>query len=360
MERKENQRQSNFEALRIFAMFLVLVVHADYYSLGAPGLAEVKASPFSSYIRMLIESFSIVCVNVFVLISGWFGIHPKVKNFCKFIFQCLFFYIGIYLICLILQISEFSLEGIAECFSLTKSGWFIKAYIGLYILSPVLNSFIDVASAKQIKLFLLFFYIFQTLYSWLTEAAVFFENGYSTISFVGLYVLARYVRTKKEKIFNYSAKKDFIIYAIISLFISLCAFLPYVTINGLNIGNNKIISFIDIVSNRIFLYNNPLVIISSLYLLLGFSKLKFKNSFVNWIGASSFAVFLFHVNPNLCDTFFKPIIQLIYNRGGHGVESLIFIFMFLILIFIIAVLLDQVRLLCWRHIDSVKKAKESK
>lgn len=356
MECKVSQRQSNFEALRILAMFLVLVVHADYYSLGAPDLVDVKASPLSSYIRMFIESLSIVCVNVFVLISGWFGIHPKVKNFCKFIFQCLFFFIGIYLICLLLQSAEFSLKGIAECFSLTKSGWFIKAYIGLYILSPVLNSFIDAASGKQIKFFLLFFYIFQTLYSWLTEAAVFFENGYSTMSFVGLYVLARYVRTSKEKIFNYSAKIDFIIYAIISLFISLCAFLPYVTVLCLNIGNYKIISLVDIISNRIFLYNNPLVIVSSLYLLLGFSKLKFVNNFINWVGASSFAVFLFHTNPNLCDTFFKPIIQLIYNRTGYGVESLIFIFAFLILIFIIAVLLDQFRLLCWKYLSVVRKS----
>ena len=197
-----------------------------------------------------------------------------------------------------------------------------------------LHWIIYTVSGKQIKFFLLFFYIFQTLYSWLTEAAVFFENGYSTMSFVGLYVLARYVRTSKEKIFNYSAKIDFIIYAIISLFISLCAFLPYVTVLCLNIGNYKIISLVDIISNRIFLYNNPLVIVSSLYLLLGFSKLKFVNNFINWVGASSFAVFLFHTNPNLCDTFFKPIIQLIYNRTGYGVESLIFIFAFLILIYI--------------------------
>lgn len=354
-----NKRQSNFEALRIMAMFLVLVVHADYYSLGAPSLSDVQEFPLSSFIRMFIESLSIVCVNVFVLISGWFGIHPKVKSFSNFVFQCLFFSIGIYIFCLLSGYSELSLQNIAECFYLTGWGWFIKSYICLYILSPVLNAFTETASNKQIKFFILFFYIFQTIYSWITDAAVFFENGYSTVSFIGLYILARYVRFNKTKIFSCSVKTDFAVYIVSSLLIAICAFLPYIIIICLNVDNHKLISVADIISNRIYLYNNPLVIISSLYLLLGFSKFRFTNRIVNRIGASCFAVFLFHTNPNLCDTYFKPIIQTINDWGGYGIMSLISIGLFLVLVFVVAVILDQIRILCWKVMLSVRYKKDN-
>ena len=41
-------------------------------------------------LRMLFESLAIVCVNVFVLISGWFGIRPKWKSVTNFLFQVFF------------------------------------------------------------------------------------------------------------------------------------------------------------------------------------------------------------------------------------------------------------------------------
>ena len=42
------ERQSNFELLRIIAMFLVLVVHADYFSLGAPSYQDCVNCPIQS------------------------------------------------------------------------------------------------------------------------------------------------------------------------------------------------------------------------------------------------------------------------------------------------------------------------
>ena len=72
--------------------------------------------------------------------------------------------------------------------------WFIKAYLGLYIIAPVLNAFVNNAEKKAFQKVLLSFFIFQTAYSWISGGAVFFEGGYSTMSFIGLYLLARYVK----------------------------------------------------------------------------------------------------------------------------------------------------------------------
>jgi surface polysaccharide O-acyltransferase-like enzyme len=76
---------------------------------------------------------------------------------------------------------------------LTSKNWFIKSYIGLYILSPILNCFCEKATEKQFVIFLTGFYIFQTLYG-LLDAVTFINGGYSTFSFIGLYILAQYIK----------------------------------------------------------------------------------------------------------------------------------------------------------------------
>lgn len=189
----KGMRQSNIELLRIIAMFLILTVHADYWALGAPTALECISSPLASIIRITIECIAILSVNIFVLISGWFTIKPSIKGFCSFMFQCIFFFFGIYAVMICIGLAEFSVDGVKICLLLTSKNWFIKSYIGLYILSPILNCFCEKATEKQFVIFLTGFYIFQTLYG-LLDAVTFINGGYSTFSFIGLYILAQYIK----------------------------------------------------------------------------------------------------------------------------------------------------------------------
>jgi surface polysaccharide O-acyltransferase-like enzyme len=127
-------RQSNFELLRILAMFLVIVIHADFLSTGLPSPENYYADWLPVTTKVLFESISIVCVNVFILISGWFGIRSSVKSFSQFAFQCLFFYVGLYMLFLIKGDAELSIRGIAQCLCLTKQ-FFYENYSGLSCLA---------------------------------------------------------------------------------------------------------------------------------------------------------------------------------------------------------------------------------
>ena len=128
-------RKSNFELLRIVAMFMVLVLHADFVALGVPLRDDVMSYPVLSTLKVFMEALSIVAVNVFVLISGWFGIRPSLRGIAKFLFQCLFFAIGAYVVMLICGNVELTLKGVADSLMLTgASYWFIIAYLCLYLL----------------------------------------------------------------------------------------------------------------------------------------------------------------------------------------------------------------------------------
>lgn len=322
-----DSRLSNFELLRCLAMFLVLVVHADFFSLGEPSITNFTSISLSDMTRLFIEGVSIVCVNVFVLISGWFGIRPKIKSFANFIFQCLFFSIGIYLVSILSGISQISGKGVLECFYFTLDNWFVKSYIGLYIIAPILNAYITHASKSQLKQTILYFYLFQTIYAWYFGALPFVAGGCSTFSFIGLYLLAAYLQ-------HYPTK-----FSVLNKWLDVCIFVFIVIVELFLYANS-------ILKSQIYIYTNPLVILGSVYLLLYFSKLHFISRWINFIGSSCFAVYLLHTNPNLCQTYFVPMVQRLYNETT-GFMTIILIGVFLVLVFCFSILIDQLRKLLW-------------
>ena len=55
-------------------MALVLFNHTGFLSLGIPSATDVQNAPILSFLIFSNMALSVVCVNTFVLLSGWFGI----------------------------------------------------------------------------------------------------------------------------------------------------------------------------------------------------------------------------------------------------------------------------------------------
>ena len=334
-ERKK-ERKSNFEMLRIISMFMVLLLHADFQALGEPTYTDIVSSPYISAIRVFLEMACIIAVNVFILISGYFGIRPTIKGFSKFVFQWLFFSIGIYVVMILMDYSKFSLNNLATCLLLKSdtSYWFIPSYICLYFLAPVLNSFIDTAKKTQFIYVLLSFIIFQTIYGFITNGTSFFMNGYSAISFMGLYLLAGFVKAHID-ISKYNKWFFANTYLLITMSLTI---IWMVTIYFES----------SIVYSRILRYSNPFIIASSLCLLLLFSKISFSSTIVNKIAASSFAVYLLHCHPFLYSYYLESIRSI--NVSNVFIHALC-ILCIICLWFIIAILLDLLRFFIWNRLQ---------
>lgn len=331
--KKISQRDSNIELLRIIAMVMVLVLHADINALGTPSSVEINDKPVVSIARIILDMMSVGAVNIFVLISGWFTIKPSVKGFSSFIFQWLFFSVGIYAILVLIGQTEISIGGLARCLALTDAPyyWFIPSYICLYIFSPVLNAFVNTSSQKEFRIVILAFFIFQTLYSFISGGAEFLMKGYSALSFIGLYLLAAYV---KKYIDITVVHRRYYLYSYIVLSLILSFVFVVCRING-----------IGPVTSRILSYSNPLVISSSLLLLLYFTQLSFKSVIVNSISRSSFAVYLLHCSPFIISTVFLPSIS---RFDGCPLR----IITVLIMWFVAAILIDKLRLIFWMILSS--------
>lgn len=317
------------ELLRIITMILVMIVHANFRALSAPTVADAAAAPSSAFLRLLTESFSIICVNVFVLISGWFGIKFNWKKLTEFLFQVLFYGFIIYVIISIINPER--LKAFKTVFMTgPKNYWFVKCYLFLYIISPILNAFVEKASKNDFKILLILFFTMQTIYGWATDGATWYNKGYSGISFAGLYLLARYVRLYPAKWFSHSIKFDLVVY------------LSFVVLNTL-------LSFIltkyghTILSSKLYFYTSPFVILASIHFLLIFTKFTITSKTINWIAASCFAIYLTHSNSFLAGPCYDHVIHKWFNTE----TTLNFIFYTSILMFCVfwtSILSDKIRI----------------
>ena len=326
-------RQANFELLRLIAIILIVVLHADFFALDAPDNHRLLSSPIISVSQLLIESIAICSVNVFILISGWFGLRPKVKSISNLCFQILYFTIGIYIVTLLLGVRTIDFEGLKSIIFLSNNGWFIRSYILLLILAPILNKYIEYAEKKHIEIILVTFILFQTIYGWLFDVAKFFCNGYSTTSFIWLYLFARYLRLHAPNFSRLKLKCDAIIFILSIITLTLLAIIPAYADNTYRMS-------------QLYAYNNPIIIIMSTYLFLYFSKINFNSKIIINIASSSFAIYLLHCNPNIMNNYFVAPIKQIYDTY-FGFECLSYIALIVTIYVIGAIILDIPRKYIW-------------
>ena len=80
-------RQTNIELLRIFSMLMVLVIHYNVGTNGQTTHEMVISEPLKFVGIASLKSLSFICVNCFIIISGYFGIRWKRKSLCNYLFQ---------------------------------------------------------------------------------------------------------------------------------------------------------------------------------------------------------------------------------------------------------------------------------
>jgi len=322
------------ELLRIVAMFFVVMIHTNDFSIGLPNEDHFSSEFAISFSRLTVQAITVVCVNLFVLISGWYGIKPKKGKFIELLFQLAFFM----MVCLVygyVQQGNLSMAEILRTIRLYNMWWFVKSYILLYLLSPILNAFCEKATKREYMMVLVAFYAF-TSFNWLFHFVDWMAKGYCTMSFVGLYLLARF--------FKLHVSDSIQLKTVALLF--LYVFFTFLTIIFVMFGIPYMLMPLE--AKEFFYYDSPFVVLASLSLLLFFSKLKIQSSVVNWVAKSCFAVYLLHT-ANYIFPDFKAHLSQYYQNHSYW-TYLLYSIVFSVAVFAIGILLDKVRILSWNFI----------
>lgn len=198
MDNKSSKRSSNIDLLRIVSMLLIIWLHSIDHS-GVLEEADAVGGIMSVYVRftyMLVQ----VCVNCYVLISGYFLVTSKfrIQKLVALWMEVVFYSVMIKLVFMGIGYTPFSLFSLISCIVPVFTGryWFITIYFGLYIISPFLNIAIHAMNREQhLKLNIELFFLFSVMIS---VSPVFkgmnSGEGWGLAWFVVLYFLASWFR----------------------------------------------------------------------------------------------------------------------------------------------------------------------
>lgn len=295
------QRLTNIELLRVISMLMILVLHTRYN-----GILSVYGDTINLnvFLQFLFEAISIVGVNIFILISGYFGISLKRKSICNLLFE-IYFYGIVGLIGWMVVQQTLHVETryfMKALLPISQTVWFIPNYILLMLFSPMLNAFCEKYSGKQLLYFTLCLYIVSYTWTNVIQGTINGFGGYSWGWFLILYLTGRFIRHWSDKS-QYRKNYCLLGYIISTVFIVAIALVQ----NYLPIGRSLIWS-----------YDFPVIYISSVCLFMYFIRLEIRyNKFVNWLAASSFAVLLFHVAPFAGYNRINQFIYENYSGGGY-------------------------------------------
>lgn len=275
------RRNSSIELYRIIATFTVLIVHFNgWFAGGLPGVDSLSNASMPEICQIMIQSSTIICVNMFLLISGYFGIKLKLESILRILLLLLFIKIPFYFVEVFYK-ESFSLTSfIGQFFVVSQAGYFIQCYLFLMFLSPVLNSFVE-KYKKSILPWTLSFLLMEFWFGCIMNIdALGFNHGYSVIHFVLMYMLAR----------NLSLYKDYLVKIEIQVYWGgyvICTVLIF------------FLFFLHI--QWAMAYSNPIVVASSVCSFVPFLYKDFHNGTINWIAGSTFAVYILQVTHPIYD-----------------------------------------------------------
>lgn len=200
-EPMNKKRMANMELLRILSMMLVIVLHF----LGKSGvLTPLTEQTLSArgITAWILESFAIVAVNVYMLISGYFLAEStfRGKRLVDLVAQLLFYSVGIWGLAALTGRLPAGGLSVYDTFQIffpvaKEHYWFMTAYIFMYLFAPFLAAGVARLTKRQFHvLLLLLLFWFCLLKSVLPVRLETDRNGYDCLWYLCVFLVAAYIR----------------------------------------------------------------------------------------------------------------------------------------------------------------------
>ena len=334
------QRESNIELLRLVVMAFIVLHHFIFHGLGlyraiAFGEAQTLSPAHVNY-SLIADSFLIAGVNVFILISGYFGIRFKARSFVKLFGIVSFFSVAGF--CNYVIHNGLTGGGIgtllrlierAVCVISSNKYWFIQLYFILMIFSGPINKYVESASKKSLGVAIAVMLFINVYMGWIWKCE-FATNGYNLFNFVMLYLIGRYLKLHYTK--SLAKRWDVLIFLGCSAATACLAVF---------MNNHGMDTF------RALCYNSPFIIMAAIALLMLFTKFHFSSKAINYAAASSLAIYL--VQDGVFN-FYKPIKEM-YLTAGFDAHFWLMIPIFFLISMITPLIVDKLRLLCFGKLE---------
>lgn len=344
-----NNRESNYELMRIILMFMVLFWHYIINIVFSHNMTST-----SHLLWTTLNFFLIVHIDVFVILTGYFSSRKgnigitkilKLNNlayFYKIVFLIIFLVFGLK------SFSSLELFRIIQPITLFEQYWFIAIYLLLYLVSPYLNKLLNVINKKQFQKFILVLFLISSLLPVITNGLLISnQRGHSLLNFILLYTIGAYLYKyplKDTRLFSgltKSVRKSscFLIYC----FLAVLNLLVFYFSQPLEATNNQLlVELSSIINNAKYVYHNPITIIAAVFFFLYFSEIKLKSKFINYISVGVLDVYLIHDNQLFREFIYKWLEKYIGNTLFSSI-SIVYGFLICLLTFVVCIFIGLLR-----------------
>lgn len=263
------------DIVRIVAMCMVVAMHMTMHNIAA---TRFSCSPGARVVIRLFYVETFLCVNLFILTTGWLyaGRMPKLCRIIELGLTVLFFDVGTRLfVCLALGRS-FSWSG------LTSEHWFVNVYLALILLVPFLNGGLAELNRKfDLRIVSRLVLLVSLFFGIVPISGV--DTGRSLGWFVCLYLTGAQLKLSKDSI-EFPSRRILLFFAvgipILAVFLAMIA---------MNFAGIPLYGIVD-------QFQSPVLYLSSVAFFVALSTANMPNQplLIRFAASASFSVYLVH------------------------------------------------------------------
>lgn len=297
--RQKNARNSNFELLRILAMFMIVFIHANMY------LFQIVHGKSAFFYNGMVNGICNIGVACFMLISGYFGMRPDFGKFIRMECMMITYSLAETLLLCVLMPQQMQgaalLEQLVKSFLpfITRKHWFYSCYVCLLFLSGYIQRFIDHLKKEEFQRLLLLLLLLFSILPTLFYFELIPDNGKGLVHMIMVYMIGRYIRMYQDV--RIPAKAGI-------FFVILWA------VNGLS---HEIPIEIGGIYHHLCKDNSITNLAMAVILFYLFKAFSFQSGAINRAAGNVFAVFA------LNDVLIVVGMKLLFDHGFHGAEGIL-------------------------------------
>ena len=326
---------------------MIVILHSGSH--GRTLFITEGITPYSIWFHF-VEALTICSVDVFVLISGYFLCTQKFKasRVVKMAFAVIFYSVAWLLITTFIFHEPLAKKELIRAVLPISYNqyWFISAYIGMYLLSPLLNVLVWNLTQKQhlgaIALLVAMFSLWPDILPFSSPLGI-SAKGYTVAWFGVLYIIAAYFRKYPV---NIKPSKAFGYY-ILSALVLLLIWLVTAIVTGANSFENELHGQLTFYYYR---YNSLIVLLTAVLLWIVFLNVKVENKalqkLIAFVAPLTMGVYLIHDNANARDFVWQ---------GLHGLEPTaaapFVVFGYVLTVFVVCLIIEELRVLLFSIIN---------
>ncbi len=327
------KRNQNIELLRIIAMLCIIVHHCTINGYGLQErLLNSIGGRYSAFL-CIINSFVIIGVNVFFLISGYFAIKPTKRRFVQLVIQLYFYADSLILLSVALGMEAISFGTLKLLLFPFHKYWFVLVYMMLFVLSPILNHGIECLSKQYSILLLGLLTLFFCVIGFINDiSSLGLNRGYSLMFAFYLYYIGR-LMSRYDLVQH--KRYIYIAFWLFSTFVTICGCVLCLIMKKTG------------AAWRMFSYNQPFIVLSSVSFFCIFLKMQDKKKtgigyIIQHYARATLPVYYIHTSTVFNSFRNTPLRFIAQNEWNWALQVLI-LFLYACLIYLFCALIDDVK-----------------